>query len=250
MDRVQRLWPEPAWVTPDDLREHYRVTWPDVDLGAAAMMVTSLDGSASLDGLSGGLSSPVDQMLMDVCRSVADVVVVGSATLKAEGYGALKVSQDSMAWRRQHGLSDHPVLAVVSGSLDLDPAAPFLADTSIPALILTGSTAPRHKVEALQEVAEVVVVGEGPHVDPVRAHRAFAERGHRRIQCEGGPGVLTLWYTAGRIAQLNLTVAAAVAGGDAGRILAGRHAPARRTELRQVLHDDSVLFLQHDILSD
>ncbi|MDO4254139.1 MAG: dihydrofolate reductase family protein [Kocuria sp.] len=245
--QMQRLWPEPQVVEVQQLREHYARTWPDAKVGAAAMMVASLDGASSLDGLSGGLSSPTDQMLMDVLRSVADVVIVGSATLLAEGYKGLAVSSESAAWRVANGLPPHPVLAVVSGSLQMDPQVSFLAEAPVPPLILTGAQAPPDKVKALSEVADVVMAGEDRHVDPVWAHHELVARGYQRVQCEGGPNILSQWHGAGRIAQLNLTVADAVAGGDSGRILRGTDASPRRTVLRQVLRDGSVLFLQQDL---
>lgn len=261
---VDRLWPRPGRVPLDELREHYARSWPDVEEGAVAMMVASLDGSSSLDGVSGGLSSPVDQKLMDVLRSVADVVVVGSATLQEEGYGGLRVSPESARWRLAHGMSEHPALAVVSGSLSFPADIAFLADAPVRPLILTGTAAPRERVEALREVADVVVAGGigghdshgGGHnlghddgrVDPVRAHAELAARGHRRVLSEGGPGVLTQWHTAGLVAQLQLSVAPALAGGAAGRILHGEQAPARHTELLQVLHDGSMLMVQHKVL--
>lgn len=245
---VQRLWPDPGEVDLDDLRAHYRQTWPSVDRGAVAMMITSLDGSAVLDGVSGGLSSPVDQALMDLTRSVADVVVVGAGTLRSEGYGGLRVSADSVAWRRRQAMSDHPVLAVVSASLNLTPDMAFLADAPVRPLILTGTDAPAEARRALGEVADVVVVGEGTGVDPAVAHRELAEHGHRRVLSEGGPGVLSRWFAADRVAELHLSVAGAMTGGDGQRIMHGLAASARRTELRHVLKDEHMLMLRHRVM--
>lgn len=244
---VDRLWPDPATVELGELREHYLATWPDVADGAVAMMISSLDGSAQLDGVSGGLSSPVDQALMDLDRSVADVVVVGAGTLREEEYGGLRVSAGSVAWRRRQGLSDHPVLAVLSTRLELRADDPFLAEAPVRPLILTGTEAPADAVRELAEVAEVVVAGDGPGADPVAVHQEFARRGMTRVLCEGGPSVLSQWFDAGRVAELHLSVAGALAGGAGQRIMHGRAGTARPAELLQVLRDGSMLMLRHRV---
>ncbi len=52
-----------------------------------ANMVTSLDGAASLDGRSGGLSGAADEQVFAMLRALADVILVGAGTVRAEGYG-------------------------------------------------------------------------------------------------------------------------------------------------------------------
>lgn len=262
--RVRRLWPEPGTVELDALREHYRRHWETADRGAAALMISSLDGSSELHGLSGGLSSPVDQKLMDVLRSVADVVVVGAGTLRAESYDGLRVSEESVRWRRAHGLSDHPVLAVVSGSLNVETQAPFLANAPVRPLVFTTSSDPRAdgghqaRMTALGEVAEIVVVnsrrdgvqaaGASRTVDPVEVHRVLAGRGLNRVLCEGGPSLLGTWFQAECVAQFHVSVAPVVAGGLGPRVLQEPGGAARRTELLQVLQDQSMLILHHEVL--
>ena len=41
---------------------------------------------------------------MQVLRTMADVVLVGAGTVRAEGYGGLQVDDEDVAWRRAHGL--------------------------------------------------------------------------------------------------------------------------------------------------
>ena len=69
------------------------------------------------------------------CASVADVVLVGAGTARAEGYGP------PQALRRRPGRPRAPVarrevprLAVVTRSLDLDPAAPLFTDAEQPTI--------------------------------------------------------------------------------------------------------------------
>lgn len=211
------------------------------------MMISSLDGAATLKGLSGGLSSPADQMLMDTVRSAADAVIVGLRTLQSERYGGLRLSPEAASWRLAQGLPPHPTLVAVSRQLDCDPQERFLADAPVRPLILTSTTASQERIAALSAVADIVIAG-NLQVDPAQAHCELANRGYQRLQCEGGPSVLSSWYTAGKIAQLNLTVANSLVGAQAPRIMQGVDHQVRHTELQQVLRAGSMLFMQHTLV--
>ncbi|MGZ4725417.1 MAG: dihydrofolate reductase family protein, partial [Ilumatobacteraceae bacterium] len=50
-------------------------------------MVSSIDGSTVLDSNSRGLSSKTDQEVLLTLRGLADVLIVGAATVRIEGYG-------------------------------------------------------------------------------------------------------------------------------------------------------------------
>ena len=74
------------------------LTYAETDLVAAYAMerpalrvnfVASADGAATLDGRSGGLGNANDQHILGLLRQLADVLVVGAGTLRAEGYGPL-----------------------------------------------------------------------------------------------------------------------------------------------------------------
>src|SRR5258706_6627171 len=49
-------------------------------------MIASVDGAIMVDGRSGGLSGPADRLVFSVLRSLADVIVVGAGTARAERY--------------------------------------------------------------------------------------------------------------------------------------------------------------------
>ena len=53
-------------------------------------MVATIDGAAAdATGSSAGISAPADQALLGVLRALADVLVVGAGTARAEGYRPL-----------------------------------------------------------------------------------------------------------------------------------------------------------------
>lgn len=77
-------------------------------------MVSSLDGSATLEGRSGTLGGPADQAMMIRLRMLADVVLVGANTVRVEGYQGNLIDDRASRWRVEHGLSPHPRLAVAT----------------------------------------------------------------------------------------------------------------------------------------
>ncbi len=65
--------------------------------------VQSADGSATLDGRSGPLGGDTDRNLMQVLRTMADVVVVGAGTVRVEGYGSVDVGDADRERRSANG---------------------------------------------------------------------------------------------------------------------------------------------------
>ena len=72
-----------------------------------ANFISTLDGSASVDGKSGGLGGPGDRALFRLMRELADVIVVGAGTVRAENYSGAQLTvtqrQDRQAVT-DHGL--------------------------------------------------------------------------------------------------------------------------------------------------
>jgi riboflavin biosynthesis pyrimidine reductase len=253
---MRRLSPAPA---PDATRENVP-DLSDADLAAAyaypegltrpwvrANMVGTLDGAATASetGLSGGISSRADMRVFGVLRGLADVVVVGGTTVRREGYGPARPKRGWAEAREAEGRGPVPAIAVVSGSLDLDPEAPLFTEARVRTLVLTSRTAPPDRRAALAEVAEVVDAGE-EDVDIPVAVGALAARGLPRVLCEGGPRLLAQVAGAGLLDELCLTVSPLLVAGDAPRVLRGAplHPPAA-LRLGHVLEEDGWLFLRH-----
>ncbi|MGH9073559.1 MAG: pyrimidine reductase family protein [Acidimicrobiales bacterium] len=229
----------------------------DVDLDAAywveepghqhvrGVMVASVDGAAQRAGRSGGLSGPTDTALFGLLRGHADVLVVGATTARVEAYGGDKPSAERRAWRRARDLSEVPPIAVVTRSAALDPGGPLFADTWARPIILTCAAAPADRRQKLARRVELIVAGE-EDVDLPAALDALAERGLRRVSCEGGPCLLGGIVAAGRLDELCLTVSPMALGGPATRILDGALLePPLRLGLAQVLEDDGFVFLRY-----
>lgn len=181
--------------------------------------VQSLDGSATVQGLSGGLGGPADKRVFDTLRALADVVLVGAGTARAEGYGALSVSEAHRARRRTLGLPDHPAMALVSGRLDLDPTSALFAEAPRRPLVFTTSEATADARGRLEAVADVVEAGTG-HVDPALVVQELHARELKQILCEGGPSFFGDLIAAGLVDELCLTVSPVLEGGRGPRISA------------------------------
>ena len=197
-----------------------------------ANMVASADGAATLTGRSGGLSSAADRDLFHRLRGLADVILVGASTVRAEGYGPARGD-------------DPPPIAVVSGSLALDWGSRFFTEARARPLVVTTGRADVERVAEAERVADVVVAG-NDRVEPRRALAAFAERGHRVVLCEGGPSLLAEIAAADCLDELCLSVSPLLAGGTSPRILAGP-LPNAPVDLRlaSVLEEEGLLFLRY-----
>jgi riboflavin biosynthesis pyrimidine reductase len=217
-----------------------------------ANMVTSSDGAAALDGLSGGLSGPADRMLFKVLRSLADVILVGAGTARAERYRPVSAAGIWTALRPADAAL--PGIAVITASLDLDACPQLLAGqpgSPRPILITTehAAAADAARGGAVTGRAQVIVAGR-QRVDVRQAVRALGCMGYRQILAEGGPGLLGQLAEAGLVDEFCITISPVLAGGPAGRVVAARPSPpgggaADRLKLAHVLADDDFLFCRY-----
>ncbi len=237
---MRRLLPGPADTV--DLAEAY--AHPAGTSWVRANMVASVDGSAVADGRSEGLSGPSDKRVFGVLRGLCDAVLVGAGTARAEGYRAMKARASYAEHRSALGQRPAPVLALVSGSLDLDPASELFTGVER-TVVLTSAAADESAQARLAEVADVIVTGER-HVDISAAVDALVGLGLPRILCEGGPRLLAGVAQAGRLDELCLTTAPRLVGGDGPRIVDGlRLGAIAELELAHLLEEDGNLFARY-----
>jgi riboflavin biosynthesis pyrimidine reductase len=209
-------------------------------------MVASADGAGALDGLSGGLSTPGDRRLFWILRGLADVILVGAGPTRAEPYRPTRRGDSWAPLGLRDGRPATPPLAVVSRSLDLDPADPLFtgAPADAKTIVITCAAAPADTREALARSADVVVAGEAA-VDLKQAVAALHDRGLGRVLCEGGPSVLAQLADAGLLDELCLTVSPVLAGPGPSRVLTGPPFPARRLGLAGLLEENGTLFCRY-----
>jgi riboflavin biosynthesis pyrimidine reductase len=221
-----------AYALPDRTRSRVRLNF-----------VMSLDGAATLDGVSGGLGTPADRAVFDTLRVLTDVILVGAGTVRAEGYTGPLISEADAAWRVAQQLTPQPPLAIVSGRLNFDPEHALFAQAPTRPIVVTHAGSPRAQRSALAAVADVLVCGDDK-VDPKLVVAALAARGLPQILCEGGPSLVGAFIDADAVDELCLTLSPVLEGGAAGRIAHGG-AAARAMRLVHALPEGDTLLLRY-----
>ena len=215
---------------PDELARLYPGTFGLPDECVYANFVESLDGRVALPEVpqSNRLiadASEADHFVMALLRACADVVVVGSGTLRASPTAAWTAAAafpalgDAFAeLRRTLGLPPEPGFAVI-------------ARTPLPRELRR----------------EPIVLDRG-------LEAALAElraRGYRRILSEGGPTLFGSLLDAGLLDELFLTLSPVFAGAGLSLLEGVGLLPGRRVagSLVGVRRDDSHLFLRYAFAS-
>ncbi|WP_445169863.1 pyrimidine reductase family protein [Mycolicibacterium sp. Dal123E01] len=185
--------------------------------------ITSLDGGAATDGTSGGLGGAGDRRLFGVLRELADVIVVGAGTARAENYSGAQMSVGQRGNRQRRGQSEVPPIALVTRSGRVEHDWPVLAHTEVTPLVLTCDNAAVEASTRLGGAADVIAcsAADPAEVDPAAMLTALAGRGLRRVLCEGGPTLMGTFVDHGLLDELCLTTAPKLVGGSAPRIVAG-----------------------------
>ena len=241
-------------LTDSDLDRVY--AWPGEPERAPwlrANMVATVDGAARApDGLSNGISSDADQRVFGRLRGVADVVLAGAGTVRAEVYKPGRVRAELLERRRAAGQSDVPVIAVVSRSLDLDLGTDLFAKPTGRVVVITHEQSDPLRRARVADVADVLLAGD-EDVDLAAAVAALRAEGLQRIHAEGGPHLLADLVAADLLDELLLSVTPVLAGGrydsstEVLRILAGGVLPdaPRDLTLHHLLEEDGALFLSY-----
>lgn len=227
-----------------------------------ANFVSSIDGVVALgaERNSGTLisgKSEADRFVMGLLRALADVVIVGAGTMRAEGKGALwtpdyiypPAADGYRELRQRLRLSDQPQLAILTATGEI-----FASERALEAgaLVLTTDGAASRLRSRLPSASRVVTVGMGRGVSIVEAIRRLRAEGFQRLLSEGGPTVIAGLLSAGLLDQLFLTLAPVLAGRQDGTLrrglVHGFEFPARellRGDLVSLRRSESYLFLRY-----
>jgi riboflavin biosynthesis pyrimidine reductase len=204
---TRRLLPSPAQLDGvEDLESFYELP-PLRHLRAD--FVVSLDGAVEIEGRSGPLGAPVDRDAFMAMRAVADAVMVGAGTVRAENYGSVKLAREVQDRRESRGQDRLPPLVMVSRRGVLDTGAKCFTEGA-PPILLTTRMAVAERPE-LMDVADVVECGE-EEVDLRFALGHLAGRGFQRVLCEGGPTLLNSLVAGDLVDEMCVTISPLMAG--------------------------------------
>jgi riboflavin biosynthesis pyrimidine reductase len=216
--QAKRLYPSPtkaltaaaAYAPFDDV--------PDDRPWVTLSMVSSVDGAVSVNSLSSGLGSPMDQAVFAALRARSDVLLVGAGTARAESYRPVRRAGQRLAIVSASGAfpADLPVFT--------DAQTVIVAPLDGPALAGTVERYGRGTVDLAAAIAGL---------------RA------RHILAEGGPRLNGQLFALGLVDEICLTMSPAVVAGDASRLAFNAHEHFQHLQLVHVLHDDGFLFLRY-----
>ena len=194
-------------------------------------LVSSVNGSAAGgDGTSDSLTNRADRTILRAIRSLADVVLVGAASVRAEGYHLPKDSR----------------LAILTGTGDLDGHR-VRGNVEPGRLLVVCPAAAVARAEASLEgvSAEIIAIHDvGGRIAPAEVIESLRGRGLAHIVCEGGPSLAGQLLDADLVDELCLSTGPVITtaqlplfGGPGGP--GGPAVADRRLELSQLLMDDA-----------
>jgi riboflavin-specific deaminase-like protein len=237
---VQLIHPERRPTSPEELASGMRLRElaPPGRPYLVVNMVSSLDGKATLDWRTKGLSSDIDRRLFHHLRTQADAVMVGAGTAREERYGRMTKNDELRQKRVNEGLVPDALAVVVSGRLDLPPDLPLLNDPDQRVVIATASENELPEVQAHIEYARV-----GDDLPRLMAY-LHETHGVNSVLCEGGPTLNSFLFAADLVDELFLTMNPKLLGGSAAlTIVAGRElVEPREPSLVSVAEADGELF--------
>ena len=115
---MRRLTPDPGATTVAEQLERLpalgAATSTERPLVAVNFAVT-VDGRATIDGVSGPIGSGTDTAMLAGLRDRFDAVMIGAGTMRAERYGRLIAEPSRRERRERLGLPHDPLMVIVSG---------------------------------------------------------------------------------------------------------------------------------------
>lgn len=202
-----------------DLYRPPRADWLRLNL------VGSVSGSATgSDGTSETLTNPADRTLLGVIRSLADVVLVGAASVRAEGYFVPRRAALAVV-TRSGDLSGHRITTTGQRG-----ALVILCPQSTVSVARATVDDPAVRIVAVPDSDRLLAAS-----DIVAALRA---EGYRSIVAEGGPVLAAHLLAGGVVDELCLTTSPVLNGASIPLFGANEFA-GRPLELSQLLVDDA-----------
>jgi riboflavin-specific deaminase-like protein len=242
---MRRLFPDPGPTeVSDQIHELDLISNPPQDRPyVVTNFALTVDGKATLHGRSGPIGSQTDTEFLLCLRTRVDAVMIGGGTMRVERYGRPLADPGKRGRRERRGLSQDPLLVIVSGRLDIPWDAPVFRDRGARVLIFTASEANPPETEAQVRIVR--------HEGAVDLADAFAylrrERGVRALLCEGGPRVHAQLIYAGLVDELFVTIAPKLAGGDGPGLAVGLSELERPLQLVWLLDRGGELFARYRV---
>ncbi|MCU1528237.1 MAG: hypothetical protein JWP75_2000 [Frondihabitans sp.] len=202
-------------------------------------LIAAVSGDAAgSDGTSETLSNRVDRAILTAIRDVADAVVVGAASVRAEGYRVPRRAR----------------LVIVTASGDLAGHRILPERASRVVVICPATSVDRVKRslgEAVAELVTIVVAGDlDGRVEPAALVAGLGEHGLHSLVCEGGPSLAGQFLQAGLVDELCLSTSPVVIGSGLPVFGIERFGASRLSLTQLLIDDQSALYARWKIEGD
>jgi riboflavin biosynthesis pyrimidine reductase len=197
--------------------------------------VSTLDGRGALDGSTRPLGGPADLEMLLSLRAVADAVLIGPGTVRAEGYARLVGPE-----RR----GEPPPAVLLSRRFEIPWEAGLFAAPDQPVIVYG-------PIDALEPpaVAAPVEVVRLPECTPAAALADLRARGVRALLSEGGPTLFRALLADGLVDELCLTLAPVItASHETGLVEGGALPEVAHFSLTSVRQAGDELLLRYAIV--
>ena len=144
-------------------------------------------------------------------RRLADVVLVGAGTIRAERYRPMVAKPEWQGARADAGLAPAVQVVIVSGRLDLPWDEPLFSDSTLPVIVVTSESADTRQLAVANHHARVWQIG-AKSVDLRAMVSDLHERGLRRLVCEGGEALLDGLVREELVDEMDVTISPMLAG--------------------------------------
>ena len=195
----------------------------------------TIDGKATIDGRSGSIGSDTDTAMLVGLRTRADAVMIGSGTLRAEGYGRVVGDPAKRELRESNGLSPDPLMVIVCG-----PPRPALGRAAVHRGGRRGADLhrrrrrrrPRPRTRSRSSATE------GGRPGRRRCATCGPSAGSDRCSARAAPPCTPSCVAAGLVDELFVTRAPKLAGGEGPGLFTGLAADERDLELVWLLTNE------------
>jgi riboflavin-specific deaminase-like protein len=242
---VRRLLPDSAEIEVDEQYGALAMAdlAPDGRPYVFANFAATVDGRATISGRSGPIGSDVDTRVLMLLRSVADAVMIGAGTMRAERYGRMVPDGDLRDRREAAGLARDPVAVLVTRTLDFPWEAGLFTSGEGSVVIYTSADS-----EAPETATPVDVVRHPETVDLAAMMADLRDRGIRALLTEGGPTILAELVEHRLVDELFLTIAPKLGGEPtAPTILEGPLTEPVAIDIEWLLEQDGELYARYRI---
>ena len=198
-------------------------------------------------------SSQRDREHMMELRATADAVMSGARTINESGATMGTGGAKYCRQRLKHGLAEHNLRIIVSGSGSVNLGATIFKKRFSPIIILTTARISKVALQKLRAVADEVKICGKREVNFRNALAWLRKKwGVKRLLCEGGAELSDALFRAGLVDELHLTLCPKIFGGrSAPTISEGRGfirlaaaAPFQLTSIRRVGDEAFVVFIR------